>query len=131
MRYTKAERAEALEALRGWIRPGDEVHCIVRRVARSGMSRDISLVLLPIPGRKGRASTLWISQSVGAVIGEPPARTRDHDAIHVVGCGMDMCFATVYALAEALFRDAPESKRPATAPRGTSSRGYWLRAGSL
>lgn len=41
MKVSKKERNEALERLRGWVKPGDTVYCVLRSVSRSGMSRVI------------------------------------------------------------------------------------------
>lgn len=45
---TKAQRqaqVEAIEKLRGWIKPGDTVYTVLESVSRSGMSRTIRVVL--------------------------------------------------------------------------------------
>jgi hypothetical protein len=41
-RISKADRAQSVAQLREWVKPGDTVYCILRHVARSGMSRDIT-----------------------------------------------------------------------------------------
>lgn len=89
------EKREAIEKLRGWIKPGDTVFTILRHCSSSGMSRRISLVatvegeILDI--------TYWAAQAMGD-------RMKD-GAIVVGGCGMDMGFALVYSLGRTLYPD--------------------------
>ncbi|MBP8294783.1 MAG: hypothetical protein KAX84_01665 [Burkholderiales bacterium] len=93
-RYTKTERAEALERLRNWLSPGDTVHCILRNVSRSGMSREIGLVI-NVDGHM-----LHPNHAAAAVLGE---RLGKRDGVIVQGCGMDMGFHLVYSLSHVLF----------------------------
>jgi hypothetical protein len=89
--------AESLATLREALKPGDTVWTKVTQVSRSGMSRHIQCFII-------RDNEPWnISAHVARVIGEPCDR-RDL-SFRIGGCGMDMCFAAVYALSSALFRD--------------------------
>ena len=42
----QAERAEALERLREWVKPGDTLFTILRHVSRSGTQRTIDVVMI-------------------------------------------------------------------------------------
>lgn len=87
----------AIETLRENVKPGDTVYTIVRHVSRSGMTRDISVLLMTDDGP-------WeVSGLVALAIGE--RRNRDNGGVRVGGCGMDMGFHIVYQLGHALFPD--------------------------
>ena len=96
-KYSKSERAESLARLREILPPGSTVYTIVRSVSRSGMSRQISLFAKDKDG-----DPMAISFHAARVLGWTLKRGW-HDAIHVDGCGMDMCFHTVYSLGCAIF----------------------------
>lgn len=102
---TKAQQAEydeAITKLRDWIKPGDTVYTILRQVSRSGMSRQISVVLLARDDRDpSRTVDLHPNHAVSLVTGYPLNKTRD--AIVIGGCGMDMGFQLVYQLSQALY----------------------------
>ena len=94
-KYTKSEQAEAFANLRKWLKPGDTVHTIVDNVSRSGMSRDIRVLIL----RDGEAThPNW---AVSVLLGYP--RAKRGDGMRVGGCGMDMGFHVVHSLGYALF----------------------------
>ena len=42
----QAERDEAREKLRKWLKPGDTVYTVLRHVSRSGMMRTIQVIHL-------------------------------------------------------------------------------------
>lgn len=87
---------EARATLREMLQPRQTVYCIVRHVARSGMSRSIDLYVIH-QGEMRRISNL-VAESLGWKM------SRSYrDAIHVDGCGMDMCFHTVHCLSACLF----------------------------
>ena len=106
-----AERAEAIESLRKFLKPGDTVTTTVMHVSRSGMSRVIRCQA--IDKHNGEPYIRDISHLVATAIGD---RWDDRGGVIVGGCGMDMCFATVYALGRALFPDGfaptPMARRP-------------------
>jgi phage terminase large subunit GpA-like protein len=96
---TKSERAEAIERLRDWLKPGDTIHCVLRHVSRSGMSRVIDFKKIEA---NGEVSTLgW---NIAKALEMPFDRNRE--GVKVGGCGMDMGFHIVYNLARTLW---PES----------------------
>lgn len=96
----KAERAEAIAKLREWIKPGDTVYTVLEHVSRSGMSREIRVVLLHADG--SRVVDLHPNYLVAKVLGE---RIGKRNGIMVGGCGMDMGFHIVYTLSRYLFPD--------------------------
>lgn len=94
----KYTRAEHIATLRENLRPGDKVYASVAHVSRSGMSRLIRLYVVQ-PG-----GSLWdITGLAGQAIGW--GNDGDRWGIPVSGCGMDMCFHTVYSLSRVLFPD--------------------------
>lgn len=92
----KQERENAKDELRAFIKPGDTIYTMVRRVARSGMSRDISLFVMQ--NGAPRSITHLAAKAIGWKVSH-----GWHDSIKVHGCGMDMCFHTVYTLSRVLF----------------------------
>ena len=98
--YTKTQKAEAFAALRKMLKPGDTVYTILDNVSRSGMSRDIRVVVL----RDGEA--LHPNWSAQVLLGYP--RAKNGDGMRVGGCGMDMGFHIVHSLGYALFGEEAE-----------------------
>ena len=92
----KAEREDAKAKLREWLKPGDTVHTILRHVSRSGMQREIGVVLLK------DGADLHPNYLVAKALGE---RIGKRDGIVVGGCGMDMGFHLVYNLGYVLWPD--------------------------
>jgi len=99
-KYTKAQQAEAFANLRKWLKPGDTVHTILDHVSRSGMSRNIRVVIL----RDGEA--LHPNYAVSVLLGY--SRAKHGDGMVVGGCGMDMGFSIVHSLGYALFGEEAE-----------------------
>ena len=99
-KYTKAEKAEAFAMLRKMLKPGDTVHTILDSVSRSGMSRDIRVVVL----RDG--APLHPNWSVSVLLDYP--RAKRGDGMRVGGCGMDMGFHIVHSLGYVLFGEDAE-----------------------
>ena len=97
MTRKEAERQEAVERLRGWLKPGDTVFTILRHVSRSGMTRHIGVVML----REG--VDLHPNYAIAAVCDY--RLNKNGDGLVVGGCGMDMGFALVYDLSRVLFPD--------------------------
>ena len=79
--------------------PGTTVHTILRHVSKSGMSRDISLVILTPDGP--RDITALAAEAMGSRL----SSRVTYRAIRVGGCGMDMGFHLVYSLGRALYPD--------------------------
>lgn len=116
-RLTKAqqtERAEAIERLRGWLKPGKggkgsppavrrgeggtQVFCILRHVSASGMRRVIDICTFDKDG-----SPLHLGYNAALALDRRYDRKRE--GVVMDGCGMDMGFALVYDLAHVLFGD--------------------------
>lgn len=94
------ERAEAIEILRDFIKPGDSVCCTVMHVSKSGMSRTIMLQVAVL-GSDGRPYIRDISYTAAKAIGE--RFDQSNGGVVMTGCGMNMCFAAVYNLGRVLF----------------------------
>lgn len=103
----QAERAEAKARLLEWLKPGDTVYTIVRHVSRSGMQRELGVVLLKVDEKatdpKFKIIDLHVNVPVARVLGWRVS--KDRDAVIVGGTGMDMGFHLVYELSHALFGD--------------------------
>lgn len=93
MKYSKADKAEALKRLGAALKPGDEIKCILRSVSRSGMSRVISFYIVKDDDLCG------LDWPIAVALGYPLAR----DGVKVGGCGMDMGFAVVYNVGRVTF----------------------------
>lgn len=91
MRYSKTERAKAIERLRAAMPPGTTVYTILRHVSRSGMMRHISV--------KTEMQGQW-DYPVAVVTGTTLA---EREGIKVSGAGMDMGFHLVYSLSYDLY----------------------------
>tara|TARA_R110000823_G_C15693993_1_gene475688 strand:+ start:182 stop:526 length:345 start_codon:yes stop_codon:yes gene_type:complete len=75
----------------------------VRHVARSGMSRRISVLATSI--RSGDGSISNYSYAVSQVLGWKHGPSRESASVKVSGCGMDMGFHLVYTLSSILYGD--------------------------
>src|SRR5512137_3070228 len=100
----QSEREEQLARLREWLKPGDTVYTVLRHVSRSGMRREIGLVIFK------DGADLHPNYAASKVLGWPIGK---HDGIIVDGCGMDMGFHLVYALGYALWPNGTDK------PHGT------------
>lgn len=100
----RAERQEAIEKLRDWIKPGDTVHTILDSVSRSGMSRVIRVVLLKCD-ENGRAIDMHPNHAIGKALDMRHAKRNGHeqDGLVIGGCGMDMGFHLVNSLSTVLY----------------------------
>lgn len=104
MKRTKTEIAEQLANLRKWIKEGDTVYTILENVSRSGMQRQIRVVL-PKVGDDGRIFFTHPNYAVSVVLGRSQAKMGHGDGVICKGCGMDMGFDLVYQLSHVLFGD--------------------------
>lgn len=96
-KQAELERQEGITRLREILKPGDTVYTILRHVSSSGMSRQISPVVI-IDGKPDDIS--WEVAKLGIW-----KRKYPHDSLTVGGCGMDMGFHVVYELSHVLFPD--------------------------
>lgn len=97
---TKAERIEAIETLRTFLKPGDTVTTNVTRVSRSGMSRSIMCQAIRPNAHTGKPAIVDITWLVARAVG---VRLDNEGNAVMGGCGMNMCFALVYNLGRVLF----------------------------
>ena len=88
-----------MSTLHDLLPPGTTVRTILRHVSKSGMSRDISLVILTPDGP--RDITALAAEAMGARL----SKSCPDAAIRVGGTGMDMGYHLVYSLARALYPD--------------------------
>lgn len=93
------EKAEAVEKLRGWLKPGAKVYTILRHRSSSGMQRRISVFAM-LDGEPFEID--WL---VGRALG---LRRHDDGGLVVRGCGADMGFHIVYELARTLYPEGHE-----------------------
>jgi hypothetical protein len=96
----KSEREEAIARLREWMPAGSTVYTIVRHVSRSGMQREIG-VLVPLPGEP--VEFRHPNYAVSTVTGN--RLNANGDGVVVGGAGMDMGFHLIYNLSYTLFPD--------------------------
>lgn len=95
----ETERNDSIAALRKILKRGDTVYTVLRKVAPSGMSREIDLYVFR--GARGDKK-LYLSRHVSTILGIPRARDG-HWALKVRGGGMDMGVDLVYTLSQVIF----------------------------
>lgn len=116
----KALRAQALERLHSVLKPRDRVYCVLRHVAKSGMSRRISFYAMTSGGPQLLDG--WIAAlGIGS-------RSRKHDGITVGGCGMDMGFHVVYSLGSAMWPNGTPEPHSSRNGEADTSGGYALKS---
>lgn len=98
-KQAEKEKAEQVEQLRKWLKPGDTVYTVLDNVSRSGMSRTIRVVLMKC--EDGEPRDLHPNYAVSTVLGY--RRAKRGDGFVVGGCGMDMGFHVVHSLGYAIF----------------------------
>lgn len=91
--------AQARENLRKFCPEGGKVYIVLRSVAKSGMSRTLSLFVIC----DGELSD--ITGYAAHSLGWPLVNAKGSRAMRVEGCGMDMGFHAVSSLARALYGD--------------------------
>lgn len=91
------------------------VYTILRHCARSGMSRDISVFVLPYSGTEGvQPRPINITWHVAKILGWRLVNRDGFNAIRCGGAGMDIGFHLVYSLSRKLYG-------------GSGETGYWLK----
>lgn len=98
---TKEQKAAFLADMRETLTPGDTLHCIIRNVATSGMSRSIDVYRFHCVN--GKVEKDWLSWRIATACGFSWDEKRE--CIRVSGCGMDMCHHIVYTLGRVLWPD--------------------------
>ena len=91
----EALHAKAISDLREMLKPGDTVYTSVDHVSTSGMTRHISLRI--IRDNEPRNITYLVARALDW------RQSEKTNGVVVEGCGMDMCFHTVYCLSRVLF----------------------------
>lgn len=100
---TRKIDTDALATVQKILKPGDTICCIVRSVAKSGMSRRIDFYFKP-----GSPEERWLTPflvRLGCMDESPEAWRKhgDYAGAKISGCGMDMCFESVYRLGRVLW----------------------------
>lgn len=101
---TRKPDPEAIETLRELLPVGSAVHLVLRSVARSGMSRRVSPLLITHDAEDGvivRHLGALVSRALALPAGDDP----NGDGIRVGGVGMDMGFWLVSSLSRELHGD--------------------------
>lgn len=96
-KQSELEEARATLIDRFGVKPGDTIFTVLRSVSRSGMSREIG-VLVPTDDGK---DFFHPNYAVATLTGSKT--NKSGDGVKVSGCGMDMGFHLVYSLSYALF----------------------------
>jgi len=82
------KKTEFIKQLKKWLRPGDHVYTVLKKVSSSGMYRHIAVLIIV---KKQIINISWYV-----------ARICDYKdcggSIGISGCGMDMGFSAVYNL---------------------------------
>lgn len=103
-KWTKQERADAIERLHEILRPGDTIQVVLQHVSQSGMLRVINAYLIiPRKYKRRKVDILWLGRSIAAALDWPFDEKKE--GVRVDGCGMDMGFHLIYSLAQVLFGD--------------------------
>lgn len=97
-RTTAAERTHSLDTLRRWIPKGTTIYTVLRAVSRSGMRREIGVLIIPADDPQPLCMHYHTARVLGLSIGK-------RDGVIVHGAGMDMGFDLVYRLGCQLFGD--------------------------
>ena len=92
------DQSESLARLREWMPKGSRIFTILRSVSKSGMQREVAVVVW----RPGEDRPIYPNFHVGRVLG---LRFGKREGLVLQGCGMDMGFELVYRLASALHDD--------------------------
>jgi len=112
---------EEIDRLKAWIEANNyTVYTVVRHVSKSGMQREISVVIPTIA--RGRTQDydatilkepipdhvrqfIHPSYTVAGLLGRSYSEKNGHNAVVCNGCGMDMGFDLVYNLSSVLYGD--------------------------
>lgn len=99
MKQTTEQREQARAKLREWLPPGNTVWTILRHVSSSGMTRDISPIIV-VDGKPVDISYWVIQLGIGS--------QGRNGGVRLGGAGMDMGFHLVYSLSRELYSDGYE-----------------------
>lgn len=96
---------QTIDQLRKWMPRGTKVFTLVRRVGRTGMSREIALMVID---RERPGELIHPNHLVGEVLG---LKVGSREGLVVKGCGMDFGYDLVYRLGNALYDDPQALKQ--------------------
>lgn len=91
-----ARELEIRDELREILKPGTNVRTILRHASKSGMSREISAVVVGKDGSVRDLDWMIVNAGFGFKFGK-------HGGIVMGGCGMDMGFSLVYSVSRSLY----------------------------
>lgn len=94
MKSRDQEVADATATLRSLVQPGQTVYTVLRHVSKSGMSREISPLVMTSDG------PLDLTQYTATALG---LKHGKRDGVVMGGCGMDLGFHLVYLLSRRLY----------------------------
>jgi len=125
-RAQQADRDEAIGDLRKILKPGDELVTLIRHVARSGMSRSISVVFARRSKRGSRGVDIGtLDHTIARAIGH--RIDGNHGGIVMGGAGMDMGFHLVYILGLTLWPNGTPKPHGRRNGEPDSNGGYALK----
>jgi hypothetical protein len=111
---TETVTQEEIDRLKAWIEDNNyTVYTVLRHVSKSGMQREISVVIPIITGgdvsdgdNPARVQQfVHPSYIIAALLGRRYTEAHGHNAVVCGGCGMDMGFDLVYNLSARLYGD--------------------------
>ena len=104
---TETVTQEEIDRLKAWIEGNNyTVYTVLRHVSKSGMQREISIVIPYVDDRTGKiGGFVHPSYIIAALLGRRYTEAHGHNAVVCGGCGMDMGFDLVYNLSARLYGD--------------------------
>jgi hypothetical protein len=109
-----------INRLKAWIEANNyTIYTVIRHVSKSGMMREISVVIPvitggDISGGDNAASVLQFvhpSYTIAGLLNRGYSEKNGHNAVMCHGCGMDMGFDLVYQLSSVLYGDGYKIKQ--------------------
>ena len=113
---TETVTQDEIDRLKAWIEGNNyTVYTVLRHVSKSGMQREISVVIPITTVNRADLSNDKIiprvqqfvhpSYTIAALLGRRYTEAHGHNAVVCGGCGMDMGFDLVYNLSARLYGD--------------------------
>jgi hypothetical protein len=101
-----------IDRLKAWIEGNDwTVFTVLRHVSKSGMYREISVVI-PVTSINGAVrSFVHPSYTVSGLLNRSYSENNGHNSVVCKGCGMDMGFDLIYNLSAVLYGDGYKIKQ--------------------
>ena len=120
----KAEKptTEDINRLKAWIEANNyTVYTVIRHVSKSGMMREISVVIPVFDALEGKqfehythchvSQFIHPSYTIAGLLNRSYSEKNGHNAVVCHGCGMDMGFDLVYNLSSVLYGDGYQIKQ--------------------